>query len=448
MTGPFRRWARRLFAWLPLTRRQRLRLLEATYRWGGPLFSDLPNYQRWAAAQNQDLGAERRGMPAEAAGAATAPLPVAVVVDSYVPRPDRDTGSRLVASYMGGLRRAGFRVVFWPYWTWWDPVYGPILEQSGVEVVHGAEALDLPGWVAERTARGLGPALVWLSRPAVGDELLPMLRAVWAGPIVYGGIDVHYRRLERQRTLCAARGRDPGPDDIERMRLVEEACWRRADVAVYPSESEVDLVDRTVGASRAVLVPVGVYDGGAVTTTVHERTGADVVLVANFAHEPNVDGLRWFMDECLPVLRRAVPASRLVVVGEGCPLPQGDSLPGVKVTGPVTDEELEAWYGRVRAAVVPVRFGAGVKGKTLEALTYGVPVVTTRCGAEGVGGLAAVVDVADDGAGFAAAVVELLTMGAGWRERSRRGREFAASRCSVGAFDEAMAAVIRRCRGG
>jgi glycosyltransferase involved in cell wall biosynthesis len=76
------------------------------------------------------------------------------------------------------------------------------------------------------------------------------------------------------------------------------------------------------------------------------------------------------------------------------------------------------FYGRMRACIVPLRFGAGVKIKTVEALQYGVPTVATSVGAEGIDlrGTAALL-VADDARDFAHGLVSLLTDRAAWEHR-------------------------------
>jgi glycosyltransferase involved in cell wall biosynthesis len=85
----------------------------------------------------------------------------------------------------------------------------------------------------------------------------------------------------------------------------------------------------------------------------------------------------------------------------------------IHFTGHVTD--LAEFYGRARVVIAPIRFGAGVKVKTIQALQYGVPVVSTECGAEGIdtGGLNAIV-VVDHPVEFAAALVRLLTDPGEW----------------------------------
>ena len=83
----------------------------------------------------------------------------------------------------------------------------------------------------------------------------------------------------------------------------------------------------------------------------------------------------------------------------------------VTVHGYVSDEELIALYSRAACAVVPLRFGAGVKGKVLEAIRYGVPLVTTSIGAEGIPDAFEVMRVADEPEFFAQAVLGELQGG-------------------------------------
>ena len=77
-------------------------------------------------------------------------------------------------------------------------------------------------------------------------------------------------------------------------------------------------------------------------------------------------------------------------------------------------------YNAARIAVAPIRMGAGVKNKTMEALQYGVPVVATAVGAEGMGltdGLE--IDVTDDPLEYARRIGALATDSAVWLDRAR-----------------------------
>jgi len=85
----------------------------------------------------------------------------------------------------------------------------------------------------------------------------------------------------------------------------------------------------------------------------------------------------------MPAVWRTVPRARLLLVGNSPPVEiQALSSEGVAVVGYVPD--LTPYYGSARMSVSPIRYGSGVKGKIVESLHAGVPVVTTTVGGEGI----------------------------------------------------------------
>ena len=102
--------------------------------------------------------------------------------------------------------------------------------------------------------------------------------------------------------------------------------------------------------------------------------------------------------------------------------------PHVDVTGAVSHDDLRRRYATARVAAVPLRIGAGVKLKVVEALAEGLPLVTTPVGTQGLAGLGEAASIADDSADFADAVVALLTDDALWDMRAASGIAYASSR--------------------
>jgi O-antigen biosynthesis protein len=88
--------------------------------------------------------------------------------------------------------------------------------------------------------------------------------------------------------------------------------------------------------------------------------------------------------------------------------------------------------------VVPLRVGAGMKGKVIEALHYGIPLVTTPVGAEGLDGLGTIVPVSDDEHALAQHLCTLLRDDTQWEERSRKQRVYMEGRFSVQAMEQAL----------
>jgi glycosyltransferase involved in cell wall biosynthesis len=148
-------------------------------------------------------------------------------------------------------------------------------------------------------------------------------------------------------------------------------------------------------------IPNGV-DTMALTAT--PLPGAPVALfTGTFGYPPNAQALDWLLAEIWPRVRAEIADARLLVVGRGG-RGEGD---GVEVAGWVP--EMQPWFDRARAVLVPIRSGAGTRLKVLDGLASGRALVTTTIGAEGVK-LAANEHalVADTAEQFAAAVVRAL----------------------------------------
>ncbi len=173
-----------------------------------------------------------------------------------------------------------------------------------------------------------------------------------------------------------------------------------------------------------------------------KRSG--ILFVAGFAHPPNEDAAIWFVEQVLPLIKRREPAVQLWLVGSN-PTQKVQDLaahPSVAVTGFVTDEQLAKHYTEARVAVAPLRYGAGVKGKVVEAMRFGVPIVTTPFGLQGMAELEDKLPVHSTPEPFAEAVVTLLTDDAAWRRQRRVQSEYVRRHFSISALRDFLLADI------
>ncbi|MGD2246714.1 MAG: glycosyltransferase [Candidatus Aminicenantes bacterium] len=135
-----------------------------------------------------------------------------------------------------------------------------------------------------------------------------------------------------------------------------------------------------------------------------------IVFVGNYLHYPNVDAVLYFHSEIWPVLKSRLSEIQFYVVGQGPP-PEVQSLSqdeAITVTGRVDDVRPFLKTGRV--FICPVRLGGGFRGKILEAMAIGRPVVSTSLGAEGVPARQREnIILADNPEDFARGVVDLMT---------------------------------------
>ena len=109
-----------------------------------------------------------------------------------------------------------------------------------------------------------------------------------------------------------------------------------------------------------------------------------MLFLGSFRHTPNAVALAWFVEEVLPCIVAGRPEARLVVVGSDAPPrhPYADRTPAIEIRGFV--EDVREPLSRYTVFVCPVRAGSGVRVKLLEAYASGIPVVSTRIGAEGL----------------------------------------------------------------
>jgi glycosyltransferase involved in cell wall biosynthesis len=137
-----------------------------------------------------------------------------------------------------------------------------------------------------------------------------------------------------------------------------------------------------------------------------ERHG--VLFVGNFGHAPNRDAMHWLVQDVMPLVWAQDPAISCAIAGADLPprLAATVSDPRVQLLGHVPD--LFTVYSRARLAVAPLRFGAGIKGKVLEALAAGLACVMTPVAAEGLP-LSALLctSVAEDAASIAHRICQL-----------------------------------------
>lgn len=356
-----------------------------------------------------------------------------LVADHYIPQPDRDAGSRSTWCVLRALVHMGLVVKFWPQNGAYDPEYADLLQQAGIEVIVGDEVRDnLAGWVAANRER---LAYAMLSRPSVASEYLPVLRSGSDARILFYGHDVHHARLAREHELT---GSVTARHDAEAFRKLEHSLWRASDVVYYPSSSETEMVRAAVPGVQAHTLPLYFFDDAPSVPGPELRSG--VLFVAGFAHPPNIDAALWLVRSIMPKLRAELGSElHLWLVGSS-PTEEIVQLagPDVTVTGYVTDDALLGFYRTARVAIVPLRFGAGVKGKVLEALHHGLPLVTTPIGAQGLEGLESVVTVSDDEAVLARQLAVLLRDAERWQESSARQRKYMEGRFSLEAVQQAL----------
>jgi glycosyltransferase involved in cell wall biosynthesis len=219
---------------------------------------------------------------------------------------------------------------------------------------------------------------VYLHRYTNASKYAAMVRRYFpACQIVYNVADLHFLRMERQAqfeplTMSAA--------EVAMQRRGEISAMLNVDTVIVHSPAEAALLRDTEPTLKVEVVPWTVR---ARPTRVPFQARSGMAYVGGFGHPPNVDAVRYLVGEIVPLLRPKAPGCVAYLVGSKMP----DEImnmrgPGVVPLGfvPVLADILH----KLRCTVVPLRYGAGIKGKVLESFAHGLPCVMSEVAAEGL----------------------------------------------------------------
>ena len=361
---------------------------------------------------------------------------IILVVDHYVPTFDRDAGSRTTWQYLQMFVKKGYQVKFLGDNFAAEEPYTTALTQLGIEVLYGqAMQAGIWEWI-ERHANDIH--LVYLNRPHIASKYIDFIQSRTHLKVIYYGHDLHFLRERREYELTGDRKLR---ESSEYWKTVELSLMHKADMSYYPSEVECEAIRRVDRTIPVKAITAYLWDSFPEDTDRDFEKREGLLFVGGFAHPPNADAVLWFVREVWPKLQadRAAagkPAMNFYIVGSRAPeeiKALHDPENGVVVKGFVTDEELRTLYNSTRIVVVPLRYGAGVKGKVIEALYYGAPVITTGVGAEGIPEAETVMEIADAPEAFADRVNALYDDTAALAGMQEKAEEYIRSHNSLDA---------------
>lgn len=307
-----------------------------------------------------------------------------------------------MSRYLSMFAGAGWHVVFGAANGLTDGPAAEALERQGIELIRSPTTVEQ--WLS---AHGRHVHDIFIARPKAAKALIGALRRHTKAQVTYYTHDLHHLRLEREAEL---RDDDALRSEAGRVRTLECEVFASVDHITTPSEDEARIVRALVPGKPVTALPPYFYDDAEIRSRdrAHFAARNNILFVGGFPHAPNVDAALFIATEIMPLIWRWHPATTLLLVGYAPP-PEVRALAcdRIEVTGQVAS--VEPFLDRARLVLAALRYGAGVKGKTVDALRLGVPVVSTTIGAEGIGlepGRDAI--LAEDAQGLADAVLVLL----------------------------------------
>lgn len=300
-----------------------------------------------------------------------------VFLEFQNPDPTRSAGDQTIHQHLQILSSLGFVVYYHPMSITPDTSNQPNLDISGVSFVSSRGELRL-------ILRLLDPKvdLVWMARPEVAVHFLPTVRSITDARILYYTHDLHFRRMQLESSY------KDSPQimrEANEMMRVERGIFDSVNLVFSPNPDETTTIRAMSPTTRAETVPAYFFTKEEVKVrppTSFEGT-KNLVFLGGFSHKPNVDAAHFLVEKVLPLIRLEIPDATLFIAGSATSKEIFNlSRTGVDVLGQI--DSIEELFSTCRLFIAPLHYGAGIKGKVVQALRCGLPVLASEIAAEGL----------------------------------------------------------------
>lgn len=339
--------------------------------------------------------------------------PTILYIDDEPPN-DYQAGSRLSKIYCDLLSKMGYVVKFLPmHINKSNECYIKDLQAKGIECCYlqdrdgRAHALNTKDqnvyeqWFHERPQIF---DLYLLARPSSYDYLKVIKKYQPDAKYYYHPADIHFVRSERKMALLQETSTKKiisTQEDIKE-KTKEIFMLENAEKVLHVSSYENNFLKTTYGFNNGAIIPCYFFPH---SNQPANNTPRRELMYVGGSHEASNDGIIWFLREIYHKITQKHPDTILNIVGS-CKLQKIDQ-PNVKILGRVSAEELEQLYSSC-IPIIPLRYGAGVKGKVLEAMNYQAPFVSTSIGLEGIRDIELAKKAKDTTVEFAAEVCAVI----------------------------------------
>jgi GT2 family glycosyltransferase len=300
-----------------------------------------------------------------------------LLIDACTPTPDQDSGSIDIYNIMIMLRGLGYAVTFIPEDNFADfGEYTKDLQRRGIQAIYHPYCTDVGDHLREF---GDHYDLVMIFRSTVASKCLQTVQELAkSAKVVFNTVDLHFLRMERE---AAIKNDLAVAADAKRMKELELDLMRRADISTIISDHEMNFLKEIDPSLRVFHLP---YSRDIVDKVAPFEARDGILFVGGFQHQPNVDAVIFFVSEIWPLVVKDLPNAKFHIVGSKAPI-EIQNLASQNIIFHGFVQDLNPLLQSVKVNIVPLRYGAGIKGKLGGAMAAGLPSVSTKMGAEGMG---------------------------------------------------------------
>jgi glycosyltransferase involved in cell wall biosynthesis len=217
-------------------------------------------------------------------------------------------------------------------------------------------------------------------------------------------------------------------EEAVRLEKYEDRVWPEFPLRAVCSEADRACMDGRVKRGKTVVAPNGADPS--IWLPRARRETATVLFPAHLGYPPNVDAVEFLLSEIWPKVRRRNAGARLILAGRE-PAEEvksaAEGVPGLEIYP--NPESMDQVARRASIMAVPLRLGSGTRLKILESMAWGLPVVSTTLGAEGIDAEDGEhLLIRDDPDSFGDAILRLMVDDPLWQKLRNRGRELVRER--------------------
>ncbi|MDP4945367.1 MAG: glycosyltransferase family 4 protein [Alishewanella sp.] len=351
-------------------------------------------------------------------------MPLLVIIGYVWPEPNSSAAGSRMLSLLQLFQQQGWQVIFASAAE--KSPHRFALESIGVtEQSIALNDSSFDQWIAE-----LQPAAVLFDRFMLEEqfgwrvaEACPEALRLLDMEDVHALRHARHEAVKQQRPLQLA-------DLNNELAMREVAAIYRCDLTLVISEYELQLLQQHYQLPANLMAYCPFWQTEPVASAPGFAERQHFISIGNFRHAPNWDAVLWLKQQLWPQIRAQLPQAELHIYG-AYPPPKATALhnarEGFLVKGWV--DNAEQVMRQARVCLAPLRFGAGLKGKLLQAMQCGTPSVTTPIGAEGMtidSGWAG--QIAQTSSEQAAAACQLYQDAAAWQSAQQQGFHILATR--------------------
>lgn len=298
-----------------------------------------------------------------------------LVLEENIPNSYNSAGEKVILGVLQDLVFFGFDVYFLPRIKYRTSESSNELKSTGVTILNDRNLI-----FSFILKNNIFFDVYYFCRAGIAEEFMNLIKKKFpASTLIYHAHDLNYLREGRSAKI------EQSPflywlSNKSKKREIDIIRCSNYTFVVSPIEKK--LIKKDIPESKVFLFRALYIDIQKVNASFKGRR--NIFFLGGFQHFPNIDAVHWFVNQIWPRVIKKLPDLEFHIIGSAMPqnVKNLNKFPGVITIGFV--KELEEALKEYRLAVLPLRFGAGIKGKLATSMSLGIPSICTSVAAEGM----------------------------------------------------------------